>query len=113
MILKTALTRAVLFLSRFTYHQIFVNFFRGTVLLYLRIKEVFMPGRNYGEWDQAVEKAVKKFGGWINAHTHLDRANTFSKKYFAHVNINPVEAASFSLRVKQDLVGNLHTGPAY
>jgi len=72
-----------------------------------------MVGRNYGEWDYAVEKAVRKSGGWINAHTHLDRANTFSKKYFAHVNINPVEAASFSLRVKQDLVGNLHSGPAY
>ena len=29
----------------------------------------------YGEWDEKLETAVKKFGGWVNAHTHLDRAN--------------------------------------
>lgn len=69
--------------------------------------------RTYGEWDYKLEEVVKKLGGWINAHTHLDRANTFGKKYFDHVNLNPEEAAQFSLEVKQDFVGNLHTGLAY
>lgn len=67
----------------------------------------------YGEWDEKLETAVKKFGGWVNAHTHLDRANTYHRKNFAHVNINPDEVASFSLRTKQDFVGNLHEGIAY
>lgn len=69
--------------------------------------------RTYGEWDYELEEAVKKLGGWVNAHAHLDRANTFAKKYLAHININPSEAAALSLRAKQDLTGNLHDGLAY
>lgn len=70
--------------------------------------------RAYGKWDYDLENtAVKTFGGWVNAHSHLDRANTFDPQFFSHVNVNPTEAASFSLRAKQDLTGNLHDGLAY
>ena len=66
------------------------------------------------EYDIGLEKIVRgSFGGWENAHTHLDRANTFSTKYWDHVNIDPHQAASFSLKVKQNFVGYLHTGLAY
>ncbi|MFH1181301.1 MAG: hypothetical protein V1705_02865 [bacterium] len=69
--------------------------------------------RIYGQWDHDLAAVGKKYGGDINAHSHLDRANTFTKEHFAHVNISPTQAASFSLRVKQDFTGNLHDGLAY
>lgn len=66
------------------------------------------------EYDLILEETVRRnFGGWVNAHTHLDRANTISPEYLVHVNIDPMEAASFSLKVKQNFVGYLHTGLAY
>ncbi len=64
-------------------------------------------------WDRTLEKTVREFGGWINAHTHLDRANTFAPEYLQHANIDPVGAAGLSLPVKQILVGELHKGLAY
>ncbi len=72
-----------------------------------------MDDRIYGEWDHLLENKVKELGGWLNAHTHLDRANTISRHFLSHMNIEPLEAASLSLRVKQNLVGYLHTGLAY
>lgn len=67
----------------------------------------------HGTWDRALEQAVRALGGWINAHTHLDRANTFAPEYLQHANIDPVGAAGLSLPVKQILVGELHKGLAY
>ncbi|MDR7522952.1 MAG: hypothetical protein QN168_10845 [Armatimonadota bacterium] len=64
-------------------------------------------------WDRALEQAVRDFGGWLNAHTHLDRANTFAPEYLHHANIDPIGAAGLSLPVKQILVGELHKGLAY
>ncbi len=66
-----------------------------------------------GAWAQAVEQLVRTMGGWCNAHTHLDRANTFAPEFLQHANIDPMGAAGLSLRVKQILVGELHKGPAY
>ncbi len=56
---------------------------------------------------------VKKKGGAINAHAHLDRADTLDKRYLSHIGLDPMEASSYPLRVKQNLVGDLHRGPAY
>ncbi|MBI3998105.1 MAG: hypothetical protein HY355_03655 [Armatimonadetes bacterium] len=67
----------------------------------------------HGKWDQILEDTVREFGGWVNAHTHLDRANTFDPIYLQHANIDPVGAAGLSLPVKQILVGELHKGLAY
>ena len=64
-------------------------------------------------WDRTLEETVRAFGGWVNAHTHLDRANTFAPEYLQHANIDPVGAAGLSLPVKQILVGELHKGLAY
>jgi cytosine/adenosine deaminase-related metal-dependent hydrolase len=64
-------------------------------------------------WDRTLEHAVRQFGGWVNAHTHLDRAHTFAPEYLHHANIDPVGAAGLSLPVKQILVGELHKGLAY
>ncbi|MDR7556111.1 MAG: hypothetical protein QN157_10960 [Armatimonadota bacterium] len=66
-----------------------------------------------GAWAQAVDQLVRAMGGWCNAHTHLDRANTFAPEFLQHANIDPMGAAGLSLRVKQILVGELHKGPAY
>jgi len=75
--------------------------------------EPFPAGVEHGKWDQILERTVRAFGGWVNAHTHLDRANTFAPEYLQHANIDPVGAAGLSLPVKQILVGELHKGLAY
>jgi cytosine/adenosine deaminase-related metal-dependent hydrolase len=56
---------------------------------------------------------IDAYGGYINAHLHLDRANTIEKKYLEHASMDPFEASSYPLRVKQDLTGELHRGLAY
>jgi cytosine/adenosine deaminase-related metal-dependent hydrolase len=72
-----------------------------------------MDSPGYSTWDRALETQVREFGGWLNAHTHLDRANTFAPEYLHHANIDPIGAAGLSLQVKQILVGELHKGLAY
>jgi cytosine/adenosine deaminase-related metal-dependent hydrolase len=52
-------------------------------------------------------------GGWENYHAHLDRANTLDPKYWKHTGIDPLEAATYNLKTKQNLVGELHKGLAY
>jgi cytosine/adenosine deaminase-related metal-dependent hydrolase len=64
-------------------------------------------------WDRALDGTVRELGGWVNAHTHLDRANTFAPEFLHHANIDPVGAAGLPLSVKQILVGELHKGSAY
>ena len=58
-------------------------------------------------------RLVREKGGAINAHAHLDRAETLEKRYLAHVGIDPLEASAYPLAVKQNLTGDLHRGPAY
>jgi len=56
---------------------------------------------------------ARKYNGWINAHTHLDRADTLEAKFWVHAGIDPLEAATLPLSVKQNLTGELHKGLAY
>jgi len=56
---------------------------------------------------------VEKYGGLFNAHLHLDRSSTLDKKYLEHMSMDPIEASSYPLRVKQNLTGDLHRGVAY
>ncbi|HLC70927.1 MAG TPA: hypothetical protein VJI32_02910 [Candidatus Nanoarchaeia archaeon] len=65
------------------------------------------------EFYQRLHEAVTRHGGIVNAHLHLDRASTLDSKYLAHVGIDPLQASSLPLSVKQDLTGDLHRGPAY
>lgn len=76
----------------------------------------FYPARNWeyvSEWDQMVLTQVYKYGGFYNAHAHLDRANTLGNQYLKHIGTTSIEASNYPLSVKQNLVGDLHTGVAY
>ncbi|MBW3022903.1 amidohydrolase family protein [Candidatus Woesearchaeota archaeon] len=64
-------------------------------------------------WDESFADSVQKYGGYFNAHCHIDRADTLQRKYLAHMSMDPIEAASYPLRVKQHMTGDLHRGPAY
>lgn len=66
-----------------------------------------------GELGNIIDGLVKKEGGYFNAHAHLDRGYTISPHYLEHYGITPLQAASSSLKVKQNLTGELHKGEAY
>ncbi len=73
-------------------------------------REIVMP---VGEFGGIIENLVRKHGGYVNGHAHLDRACTIDPRYLEHYGITPLQATSASLRVKQSLVGELHQGEAY
>lgn len=76
----------------------------------------FYPARQwkYLSWyDQEVLRQVHTYGGFYNAHAHLDRAYTLEDRYLRHMGTTPLEASNLPLSVKQNLVGNLHEGTAY
>ncbi len=78
--------------------------------------ERFYPARRIeflSSWELEVLRHVYEKGGFYNAHAHLCRAATLEPAYLEHIGTTPLEASSFPLSVKQDLVGNLHTGVAY
>lgn len=58
-------------------------------------------------------RLVKAFGGFYNAHAHIDRAGTLEDKYLRHITTTPLDASILPLAVKQNLVGDLHKGKAY
>jgi cytosine/adenosine deaminase-related metal-dependent hydrolase len=60
-----------------------------------------------------IGEAVEDYGGFFNAHLHLDRAGTLKAEYLEHASMDPIEASSEPLRVKQNLTGEMHKGPAY
>ncbi|MFZ2887299.1 MAG: hypothetical protein WA021_05780, partial [Minisyncoccia bacterium] len=64
-------------------------------------------------YDREFLRLALEYGGIYNAHTHLDRAHTLEDVFLRHYNTTPLEASSLSLSVKQELVGELHLGPAY
>ncbi len=68
---------------------------------------------NAGGYKKLLLAAVKNYGGWWNAHAHLDRSDTLDERYLAHKSMDPIEASSYPLSVKQSMTGDLHTGPAY
>ncbi|MDX9893151.1 MAG: hypothetical protein RB292_01915 [Patescibacteria group bacterium] len=61
-----------------------------------------------GFMDMAMEN-----GGFINFHSHLDRAYTLAPEYLEHIGTTPLEMAGAPLTVKQQAVGNIHRGKAY
>ena len=63
--------------------------------------------------DSEILKLVQEFGGFFNAHAHLDRANTLESVYLEHIGTSPLDASILPLSVKQNLVGDLHKGRAY
>ena len=69
--------------------------------------------RNVSQYDKIVLEQSAAHGGFYNAHTHLDRAYTLPDIYLEHVGTTPLKASNLPLAVKQNLVGDLHKGPAY
>ncbi len=76
----------------------------------------FYPARRWDfvpEYDRMILTAVHGYGGFYNAHAHIDRAETIGEQYLSHIGISPIEASMKPLSVKQNLVGDLHRGLAY
>ena len=65
------------------------------------------------EYDKIVIDRANGYGGFYNAHAHLDRAYTLADNYLEHIGTTPLKASNLPLSVKQNLVGDLHIGPAY
>jgi len=65
------------------------------------------------EWERLFLEEVMANGGFVNFHAHLDRAETLGEQYLGHVNMNPMDVAGYSLKLKQSLTGDLHKGLAY
>src|SRR3989338_3639419 len=68
---------------------------------------------NLTKWSNDFLNAIQKYGGYFNAHSHIDRANTLDREYLEHKGMDPLTASSVPLKVKQSLTGDLHTGKAY
>jgi cytosine/adenosine deaminase-related metal-dependent hydrolase len=64
-------------------------------------------------FEEEVRGAVRNFGGWVNAHSHPDRAYTMEPEFFEHADMDPLEIPYYPLPVKQHTTGVLHEGPAY
>jgi len=63
---------------------------------------------------KVLSERVNHFGGLFNSHAHLDRAATLKPEYLSRLNVAPIDIAhKYSLRVKQDLVGDLHRDIGY
>jgi len=73
----------------------------------------FRSTKNVSEYDAIVLEQCKAYGGFYNAHAHIDRAYTLADRYLEHVGTTPLKASNLPLSVKQNLVGDLHIGPAY
>ena len=71
------------------------------------------PVKNTSQYGLIVFERAAVYGGFYNAHTHLDRADTLSDKYLEHIGTTPLKASNLPLAVKQNLVGDLHKGLAY
>ena len=67
------------------------------------------------EFELDVLNEVMKFGGFFNAHAHIDRAHTLRMKpdALSHIGTTCYAASNLPLSVKQNLVGDLHLGIAY
>ncbi len=68
---------------------------------------------NLSEYGKNLLKFIQEYGGTVDAHTHLDRCYTLDPNYWRDAGIDPFEAATLPLSVKQDLIGELHKSPAY
>jgi cytosine deaminase len=73
----------------------------------------FRSTKNLSEYDAIVIEQCKAHGGFYNAHAHIDRAYTLADVYLEHIGTTPLKASNLPLSVKQNLVGDLHIGPAY
>ena len=64
-------------------------------------------------YEEEVRKHSKCFGGFFNAHAHIDRAFTFDDEFYSKKNKSVSEIEKSSLKEKQKLVWALHKGSAF
>lgn len=62
---------------------------------------------------QRLDRQVAAFGGYHNAHLHLDRANTLGEDYVDHGRLSVLDSSHISLQKKHALIQTVHDGPAY
>jgi len=74
---------------------------------------MLLSPRSLSPYDNVLLENMLKYGGFYNAHAHLDRADTLGDEYLRHINTTPLEASSLPLSVKQNLTGDLQRGQAY
>lgn len=77
------------------------------------LKGSMLVPRELSPYDIMVLTLVQEHGGFYNAHTHLDRADTVLADYLGHINTTPIESGVLPLKAKQNLTGDLHRGKAY
>lgn len=65
------------------------------------------------EFNPYLRELSELINGKFNAHAHIDRANTYSIKYFEHENVDSLDVSTYPLPIKQNLTGVLHSGLAY
>lgn len=71
---------------------------------------VIRPGKLGIMIDELVRE---EYGGYLNAHAHLDRADTLSAEYLKNSGTTPLALSDAALPVKQDAVGEFHSRKAY
>lgn len=71
------------------------------------------PTKHLSHYDEIVVRQAHAYGGFYNAHAHIDRAYTLPDVYLEHHGTTPLKASNLPLSVKQNLVGELHKGLAY
>jgi len=64
-------------------------------------------------FEDHIKENSKGFGGFFNAHAHIDRAFTYEDKFYSHRDITLGYIEGCSLQEKQRLVWTLHVGSAF
>jgi cytosine/creatinine deaminase len=71
------------------------------------------PARQISPFYRQLIDEVRAFGGYFNAHTHLDRAGTMDERYWKAVGLRVEDNSAISLHEKHRLIHDVHCGPAY
>ncbi|MFH1326263.1 MAG: hypothetical protein ABIH48_02230 [Candidatus Falkowbacteria bacterium] len=77
------------------------------------IRKVISWTEALSDYGKKLLEYVQGYGGFVNAHAHPDRATTNNLLYWQRAGIDPYEAATYPLSLKQSLTGELHQGEAY
>ncbi len=88
-----------------------LGFLESLPLIFAQGKFVIMGLQS--PYFELLRREVAKFGGFHNAHLHLDRINTLDDGYVDHGRVQVLESSSISLQKKHALLNTVHEGMAY
>ncbi|MBL9114882.1 MAG: hypothetical protein JNJ83_07715 [Verrucomicrobiaceae bacterium] len=71
------------------------------------------PAQLLSPFYRELDDEVRRLGGYLNAHTHLDRAGTMDQRYWRDVGLRVEDTSYISLHEKHRLIYEVHRGPAY